>query len=272
MKQALSLTPVWAPHLRGQASFIKQSGKNLAGILILVLAACFLSGMPFIILAGSLFVFSIMLDVIFQSMGFKAKPRIDMAFFQQALLWTLFIPATGSFFVYAGATGAWVAFYRFSNGRSGYVLPPICVGLAWLQCFGIPFEWGLISLPQWASAVIFALWIGICFPKTKMEIIQKISLVALALMLSLFQEINFASAAVMAIAIGEIIFDSAIAPAFVRARIGLACTVLGGFTFLSISFGLNFATVVSGLSAGFFAGIFEHMSLEKGAQSFAKAR
>lgn len=262
---------IQAPHLKSGAAFKKVLGKELAGVSILTFAAIFFGGIPFVALTGIVLLSVLAGDFILQAAGFRISPRWDLSLFQQALILSLFFPAKG---IPAGGiifmALAFVLFYRLGGGRAGYVLQPVCLTLAFLNCFGAQPAWPLDQLPVLAAGLTFAAWFALRFPRTKPEAQRMLFVLVSAALLAVLHETNFISALVWSAAAGEIIFDMAFAPLSKNGRFAHQAVTFGLWSLLLAVTARGEALILTGLVMSFLAGWIENRTLIRKVYESAK--
>ncbi len=258
-----ALLKIFFPHLKSNAAFEWMLSRELAGTLVLIFAAGFAGGIPFVALTGIVLLSILASHFIFQAAGFSISPRWDISLFHQGLLLVLFLPAGMPLGGAAFIAATFVLFYRFFGGRSGYVLQPVCLALAFLQNFGTGPVFQLEGLAPLAAAFVFALWFVIRFPRTGIEARRMVFVLAAAALLSLLHEKNIASALVWSVAAGELIFDPALAPFSKNGRFAYQGVALGLLAALLAGTSWEEAMLVSGLTMSFLAGWIEERGVKR---------
>ena len=259
-----------SPHLKSGAASKGMLYRELASALVLTCAACFIGGAPFIILTAVVLLCVFAGNFIFQAAGLSVSPRWDISLFHQALILSLFVPKEMLLSVAVFVALAFVLFYRLSGGRSGYVIQPVCLALAFLQIFGMSPAFQLEKLSLLTGGVVAALWLTIRFPRTLLETRRMAFVFSAAILLSFLQQVNFVFALVWSFAAGELIFDSALMPLSKTGRMKQQVATLILFALLLVITARNEAMLLSGLAMSFFAGWIENSCVTRKAYALAK--
>lgn len=247
----------FSPHLKGKASFTEMYFRELASVAIFSLAAYFSGGTQFI-LNAMIFIMVVALgQFVFHATGFFSSSRFDPALFHQSLLVILFLPANIPVEIVVVAAVVLSSFYHFSGRRAGYILQPTCLTLGLLQCLAIKPEFALSHFPPVAGAFVFILWFLVRFPKSHIETQRMLLVAALVPLLFFLHEKPWVLALLWSAVAGELIFDRALAPLSVKGRLWHGLVALTLFALLLAGSSLDEAMVLTGLSAGFFAGWIE---------------
>lgn len=261
MQPSVAFNQGSAPHLKNEISFVSMLARQLGALLILLLASFWMQGLAGLLLFTVVLVTALASEVALQFLKFSAVPKWDLALVHQAVLLTLFVPALTSPALIAITTFAMTFFYRASGGRGAYVLQPVCLALAFLSALGVSPAYALQGMTMAPSAVLFALWAALRFPRTRVEAERFICVLTLALLLTLLHEMPIGPAFLWAAAAGEILFDYALAPLSSAARTGYRVFVLILFAFFLAVTRAEEALLFTGLTAGFIGAWIEKKNL-----------
>lgn len=266
------LKPVLSPHLKSDQAFEWLLFRETAAVLLLFFAAIFFGGGTFIFSAVKILAVVAACDFLIRAAGFSTSPKWDSTLFNQALLLNLFLPANLS--PSSLILGAFVLalFYRACGGRVGYVLQPVCLALAFLQCVGVKAQFCLGESAPLMAGIIFGLWFVIRFPRTQVEIQRMFAILFMAVLLSLLHGMALPQTLLWSAVAGEVIFDSALAPLTKKGRLWHWGLTLIVFALLLAQTEQNEAMIFSGLIAGFLAGWIEERSIIRKIYVSAKIR
>lgn len=253
----------FAPHLKGQSSFVTVLLRELLSSALLVCAAFFVNGAEFILNAVVVIATVLAGDRIFQMFGFISRPKWELSLFHQAFLLILFLPANLPLEISVIGAFLLVSFYRFSGGRPGLLIQPTCVALVFLIILGFKPEFALLNFPHAAGSIVFVIWVLIRFPKTKTEIKRMAAAAVTIPLLCLLHDTPLIFALLWFAAVSDLLFDSVLAPLSASGRIFYWVLVLILFAlFLSGTF-LTQAMIFSAFIAGFLAAWIEERTVEK---------
>jgi len=261
MQPTIAFNQGAAPHLKNEISFVSMLARQLGALLILLLASFWMQGLAGLLLFAVVLGAAFFSEIILRFLGFSAVPKWDLALIHQTVLLALFVPALTSPALIAASTFAMTFFYRASGGRGAYVLQPVCLALAFLSVLGVTPAYALQGMTMIPSAILFALWAALRFPRTRVEAERFICVLILAVLLTLLHGMPMGPAFLWAAAAGEILFDYALAPLSSAARMGYRVFVLILFALFLAAARAEEALLFTGLTAGFIGAWIEKRNL-----------
>ncbi len=226
MVQPVTLHQGTAPHLKSEPALVPLLARESAAAAVFLFAGFWCGGLSSVAFFGIILIVSLITEIVLKSAGFSSSPKWDFTLIQQAVLLTLFLPPqTPSAYV---ALSAFIMsfFYRLAGGRTGMVLSPVILALGFLSLLRFEPAFLLNKLPLLPSVILFIVWIGIRFPRTRIETEKLISLFILTGMMIGLHEMPVGAALLWSAAAGEILLDSALLPLASSLRLIFRAAVL----------------------------------------------